>query len=274
MSTFQLLVDSFVLLKQKRVPNMSQRVLVTGATSGIGHSLVINYLEKGDVVYACGRSAEKLAAISEQAQQLSGTLKLVQFDQLEENELVSALNEVEALDIAILNAGDCEYIDIALDFDANLFKRVIDINLTSVGVLVREILPKLKEATTANSSVNPQLVFVGSSAAMMPFTRAQAYGASKAGIGYLADSLYIDLKPHNIDVSLVLPGFIKTPLTDKNDFEMPFLLTSDEAAKRIDSGIQRRHRHIAFPKRLIWSLKFASWLPATWWRKIMLNSDQ
>jgi short-subunit dehydrogenase len=160
-----------------------------------------------------------------------------------------------------------------MQFNAQLFKRVIDINLSSVADLVQTLLPKLKNACQFDPENNPQLVLVGSSAAMVPFTRAEAYGASKAGLGYLADSLYIDLYPHDIDVSLVLPGFIKTPLTDKNDFQMPFLMTSDEAAVRITDGIENRQRHIAFPKRLIWTLKFASWLPAKWWRTIMLKSQ-
>ena len=243
---------------------MSKRVLITGATSGIGKSLAELYAGRGHSVYACGRNQEKLNELAQH-----GGIEALQFDQLNTSEVKSVLANLDPIDIAILNAGDCEYIDDALNFDADLFKRVIDINLTSVGSLLQQILPQLnRETDTA------QLVLVGSSASMVPFTRAQAYGASKAGIAYLADSLYIDLQPHNIDVSLVLPGFIKTPLTDKNDFSMPFLMTSDEAAERIYQGIEKRQRHIAFPKRLIWSLRAAKCLPAKWWRKIMLNSDQ
>lgn len=243
---------------------MSKRVLITGATSGIGQSLAELYAGRGYSVYACGRNKDKLDELAQK-----GGIETLQFDQLKPSEVDDVLTDLDPIDIAILNAGDCEYIDDALNFDADMFKRVIDINLTSVGKLLQRILPQMnRETDTA------QLVLVGSSASMTPFTRAQAYGASKAGIAYLADSLYIDLQPHNIDVSLVLPGFIKTPLTDKNDFSMPFLMTSDEAAERIYQGVTKRKRHIAFPKRLIWSLKFANCLPATWWRKIMLNSDQ
>lgn len=243
---------------------MSKHVLITGATSGIGKSLAELYASKGYSVYACGRNKQKLDELKKR-----GGIIPLQFDQLNSSETKAVLGNLEPIDIAIFNAGDCEYIDDALHFDADMFKRVIDINLTSVGTLLQQVLPQLnRETDTA------QLVLVGSSASMVPFTRAQAYGASKAGIAYLADSLYIDLKPQNIDVSLVLPGFIETPLTDKNDFNMPFLMSSDEAAERIYKGIAKRKRHIAFPKRLIWSLRFASCLPATWWRKIMLNSDQ
>lgn len=243
---------------------MSKQVLITGATSGIGKSLAELYASKGYSVYACGRNKEKLDELSKR-----GGIIPLRFDQLDSSDTKAVLGNLEPIDIAIFNAGDCEYIDDPLHFDADLFKRVIDINLTSVGTLLQQVLPQLnRETDTA------QLVLVGSSASMVPFTRAQAYGASKAGIAYLADSLYIDLQPQNIDVSLVLPGFIKTPLTDKNDFNMPFLMSSEEAAERIYKGVSKRKRHIAFPKRLIWSLKFAQWLPATWWRKIMLKSDQ
>ncbi len=249
------------------MPNL-KKILVTGATSGIGKSLVLEYLRLGHDVIACGRNADKLAELDSQQKGLAGHITLLRFDQLQQHEIAASFASLDKFDIAIFNAGDCEYMDSPEKFDAALFKRVIDINLSSVADLIEHVIPKLN-----SQQEHAQLILVGSSAAMMPFTRAEAYGASKAGLGYLADSLYIDLHPHNIDVSLVLPGFIKTPLTDKNDFEMPFLMTSDEAAKRIIKGIKQKSRHIAFPKRLIWSLKILSWLPATWWRALMLKSN-
>ncbi len=252
---------------------MKPTVLITGATSGIGKSLVERYLRRSVKVLACGRNPEKLEALQDLDVSPNAELRLVQFDQLDPDAIKASFNDIENVDLAILNAGDCEYIDDAMNFDAQLFKRVIDINLSSVADLVESLLPKLAKAQTLDTDENPQLVLIGSSAAMLPFTRAEAYGASKAGLGYLADTLYIDLHPHNIDVSLVLPGFIETPLTDKNDFEMPFLMSSEEAAKRIIKGIEKRQRHIAFPKRLIWSLKLAGLLPAKWWRNVMLKSQ-
>jgi NAD(P)-dependent dehydrogenase (short-subunit alcohol dehydrogenase family) len=114
-------------------------------------------------------------------------------------------------------------------------------------------------------------VFVSSSATIVPFPRSEAYGASKAGMDYLAKSLRLDLVSENIGVTLVHPGFIKTPLTEKNDFEMPFLLTSDEAANRIFQGVNRRTKYLHFPKRLTLILKLFSILPASLWQSIILR---
>lgn len=90
---------------------------------------------------------------------------------------------------------------------------------------------------------------------------------------YLANSLRLDLAEHNIDVTLVHPGFVKTPLTDKNDFNMPFLMTSNEAASRIITGVDKRKRYLHFPKRLTLLLKFISYLPSSLWQKIITRKQ-
>ena len=115
------------------------------------------------------------------------------------------------------------------------------------------------------------MVFVSSSATILPFPRSEAYGASKAGMDYLAKSLRLDLAANDISVTLVHPGFIKTPLTDKNDFSMPFLLTSEEAAQRIVKGIKGQKNYIHFPKRLTLLLKLFSLLPSSLWQSLILR---
>ncbi|OZB41935.1 MAG: short-chain dehydrogenase, partial [Alishewanella sp. 34-51-39] len=94
-----------------------------------------------------------------------------------------------------------------------------------------------------------------------PFTRAEAYGASKAAISYFADSLRVDLHDTGIKVCLIEPGFIDTPLTQKNDFAMPFLMPVAQAAERIYSGIAAGKPRLRFPKRLSLMLKLLSALP-------------
>ncbi len=107
---------------------------------------------------------------------------------------------------------------------------------------------------------------------MLVFPRSEAYGASKAGMDYLANSLRLDLAKNDISVTLVHPGFIKTPLTDKNDFSMPFLLTSEEAAERIFNGVNAKSNYLHFPKRLTFLLKAFSFLPSSLWQKIILRN--
>jgi short-subunit dehydrogenase len=87
------------------------------------------------------------------------------------------------------------------------------------------------------------------------------YGATKAALINFAETLYLDLQPKGIAVYLVNPGFVKTPLTDKNEFEMPALITADQAAREIIAGLERGEFEIHFPKRFTWALKLLRLLP-------------
>jgi short-subunit dehydrogenase len=234
-----------------------KKILITGATSGIGESLFKQYTNQGHQVIACGRNKNKLEALSDSAYQT------YQFDMTDKTQIKQVADQISEIDILILNAGNCRYIDDAKQFDGALFADVINTNLIAIGWLLEFLLPKVPKGG--------QVIFVSSSATLMPFPRSEAYGASKAGIDYLANSLRLDLIKENIDVTLIHPGFIKTPLTDKNDFSMPFLLSSDEAAKRIQTAIQQRKKYAYFPKRLTLLLKLFSFLPSAIWQKIMVK---
>lgn len=224
-------------------------VLITGATSGIGQALVSQYADKGYKVIACGRNREKLARLAEEYR----TSQTVCFDMNNYKEMAEALSEITELDLVILNAGDCEYIDDALQFDADLFARIVKTNLISTGYLVQALINKVVSGG--------RIAFIGSSVTYLPFSRAEAYGASKAGLDYLVRSLSLDLSQHNINVSLIRPGFVRTPLTDRNDFPMPFLMEVADAAKRIVSGLDRGKRIIEFPGRFIWLMRIIGMLP-------------
>ena len=237
----------------------AKQILITGATSGIGHALFEDYTAQGHQVIACGRNQQQLEAMQSKASQVC------QFDITDKQQIQTAAQNVDELDTLILNAGNCRYIDDAKNFDGELFEDVIQTNLISLGWLLQYFLPKVKKGG--------QVVFVSSSATLLPFTRSEAYGASKAGIEYLANSLRLDLVKEHIDVTLIHPGFIKTPLTDKNDFPMPFLLTSEEASQRMVKAIEQRKRYAHFPKRLTLLLKFLSFLPSFVWQKLILKGN-
>lgn len=239
---------------------LTKSVLITGATSGIGKALFYHYASLGYHVIACGRSAEKLDELK--AYKKNTTCLL--FDVTEPEQIVQAAIKIHTIDILILNAGDCKYIDDAKQFDGQTFSDIIKVNLQSIGYLLGQFLPKV--------APSGQVVFVSSSATILPFPRAEAYGASKAGMDYLANTLRIDLIEQNIGVTLVHPGFIKTPLTDKNTFDMPFMLSSEEAAKRIYHGVSARKTYLHFPKRLTWCLKLLAFLPQFIWQAIALRS--
>lgn len=231
-------------------------VLITGATSGIGRQLALDYHRDGQMVTALGRNHEALAELAAMGLH-TGQVDLAD----REGSLAWFAAQTGPVDLAILNAGTCEYIDMP-HFDAALVTRVMTANVIGFAISVEGVLPLLRR------SPSPHLVGVGSSAAYLPLPRAEAYGASKAAVAYMVDTLRITLKREGIAVSLVAPGFVQTPLTDQNDFPMPMRISVAEASRAIRRGIARRDREIHFPKRFTLLLKALTLLPKSWWAKI------
>lgn len=238
-----------------------KKILITGATSGIGEAMCINYQQLGHQIIACGRNQKKLAQLATYQ-----NIEVIAVDICNEQQVNTKLQHVNDLDLVILNAGSCEYIDDAKNFDGKLFARVIETNLVAMGYCLSALLPKIP--------AGGQIALVGSSASFLAFSRAQAYGASKAAVAYLARSLALDLKVHNIDVSLISPGFVKTPLTDKNDFKMPMQITAQQAADEIVNGLNKRTFDIHFPKKFTYILKALSLLPDSWWQAFSTRTLQ
>ncbi len=230
-------------------------ILITGATSGIGKALAVNYSAAGHQILACGRSKNKLDALEAEYDNIQPLcFDLTEFDNYPE------LKDGEELDLLILNAGDCEYIDNPLHFDAKMFERVININLISIGYALEKWLKHIKPGG--------RLVVVSSSAGLIPLPRAEAYGTSKAALTYLTHTLAATLKKSHVNVSVVLPGFVETPLTDRNTFSMPMIVTVDEATKQIITGIEKGKSEISFPKVFIFIMKCLRLLPSGLWQRL------
>ncbi|QIZ75676.1 SDR family NAD(P)-dependent oxidoreductase [Ferrimonas lipolytica] len=225
-------------------------VLITGASSGIGARLAQDYAADGWRVTACGRNAAHLAHL-----QQFGDVQPCIFDVTELVQCQQALRAVAAPDLVILNAGTCEYIDCEC-WNSDDFNLVINSNISSINHCLSELLPILKEGAV--------IAIVDSLARLLPFTRSHAYGASKAAVHFLAKTLAVDLASRQIRVVSISPGFVRTPLTQRNDFAMPGLIEVDDASERIRAGIAAGKRSVAFPKRLYWPLKVLSWLPDGW----------
>jgi short-subunit dehydrogenase len=232
------------------------RILITGATSGIGEELAMQYAFDGNEVIACGRNQQKLDRL---VQQHSSITPLC-FDLTDIDNYPPLPSDVDSLDMVIFNAGDCEYIDDPLAFDAKKFERVININLISIGYGLEAWLQHLKPKGRA--------VFVSSSASLLALPRAEAYGTSKAALTYLAQTLAITLKQHNISVSLVLPGFVETPLTDRNTFAMPMIISKQQAVKKIIAGLEKGKSEISFPFMFVFVMKLFRLLPWPLWTKL------
>jgi short-subunit dehydrogenase len=235
------------------------KILITGATSGIGHELAKIYRQGNHEIIALGRNQEGLKNL----EKMGIETWRVDLSNLEISREIFKAIEIKHghLDLALLNAGNCEYID-CQNFDAQLIKRVFDANVITLANSIEGVLPLLRKSN------EPHLAGVASMAAYLPFSRAEAYGASKVAVNYLLEALAIDIIDENITVSIINPGFVKTPLTDKNDFPMPFVLEAEEAARIIVRGIAARKSEIHFPLRLTLPMKLLSLFPRTLWRKI------
>ncbi|MGL4857712.1 SDR family NAD(P)-dependent oxidoreductase [Plesiomonas sp.] len=243
------------MMQSKNIGTASpQRVLITGITSGLGEQLAYDYQARHWQVSGIGRNPEKIA-------QLTAAGIDVFCGDLTEEHTYQQLPELQQWDLLILNAGTCEYIDDPLHFDAALFQRVINTNVQSLGYSLHYLLPRLAS--------HAKVVFISSSVTLLPLPRAEAYGASKAAVDYLAKSLRLDLRPHGIDVLLVKPGFIKTPLTDKNTFPMLGIISVESASAHIIQGIEKSRPIISFPALFIFSLKLLRLLPERWLARLL-----
>jgi short-subunit dehydrogenase len=233
-------------------------IWITGASSGIGEAVTRAMVKQGHHLIVTGRRQEALDELKTIGGEQVTTARA---DTTNREELASIAGLLEAggdLDMAVLNAGTCEYLDIS-QYDSEIIEKNVTTNVVGTARSLDIALPALRR--TAKKGKKATLVIVSSSAWWFPFGRAEGYGASKAALTYFAHALRADLDAEGIDVVVVSPGFVKTPLTDQNDFPMPFLVTAEDAADRIVKGLQKGKREIAFPKRFTWSLKILGALP-------------
>lgn len=229
-------------------------ILITGATSGIGNQLAKDYLLEGHHVYAVGRDDSALAELE------SLGAEMIDLDLMDRDKVIDAFGKIEEVDLAICGAGMCEYLEMP-NFDSASFMKVMSVNMGTLSHAIEGILPKLIAS-------KGRLVGIGSASAYVPFARAEAYGSSKAAIHYLMKTLQISLAPHDVSVSLVVPGFVETPMTKQNDFPMPFIQTTAQASKAIRDGIASGHDVIEFPKKLTLPLKVLGTLPDLVWQQV------
>ncbi|MBK1851971.1 SDR family NAD(P)-dependent oxidoreductase [Marinobacter sp. 1-4A] len=241
----------------KRLDTVSS-IWITGASSGIGESVTQALIRGEHRLIVTGRRVEPLDQLKTLAPERIATAAADTTSKEDLQSISATLESFGELNMAILNAGTCEYLDVA-HYSSDVIEKNIHTNVVGTARCVEIALPALRRTRAKGQPAT--LVIVGSSAWWFPFGRAEGYGASKAALAYFAQSLRADLAAEGIDVVLVSPGFVKTPLTDRNDFPMPFLVTAEDAAERIVSGLAKGHNEIAFPKRFTWILKCLGALP-------------
>jgi short-subunit dehydrogenase len=236
-------------------------IWIVGASSGIGRSLALRLAEAGNFVIASARSEDKLYALQQTNPQRIASVPVDVSNIGDGLDLTRRLQAItDSIDIVVIAAGRVEYED-KLSLDVAMYRRVFDANFFGTVNTLAIAKPFLEAAQQ-----KAYIVGISSLSMMIGFSRAEAYGASKAAVDYFLHALLIDLPQRKFDVSIVRPGFVETPMTSVNDFPMPFMMSADEAAKRILRGMERRQRLIVFPWRLQFILKILSWFPSLWYR--------
>lgn len=240
-----------------------ETIWITGASSGIGLAMAKQLARQGNRVIATARNPATLGELSESEPGISS----MPCDVSDRSSVSAAAEKISAgfgtIDRLVVNAGTAEYFDLDKP-DWAMMERVMAVNYFGAVNTVASALPLLR-ASSGRSDKPPQIVAMASLATELAFPRAEAYGASKAALHYFFDALRVDLAL-SIAVTVVQPGFVKTPLTDKNDFPMPFLVEARDAASRIIKQMEDRPRLIRFPKRLSMTLRTMRLFPGLWQR--------
>lgn len=238
-------------------------IWITGASSGLGRQLAVQLAQAGNFIIASGRSK---SALAELAALYPGRIKPLVLDvssNLDSKAASAQLKDItDYLDMVICAAGICEYED-NFRFDPDGYARQMDVNFLGTVRVFNMALPLLKAAQD-----RAQFVAISSLSSCVGMPRAEAYGASKAALNYFMQSLRADFAKLPIDFSLVRPGFIVTPLTDKNDFPMPFIESAEAASTHIIKQLAKRKFAIDFPRRLSWPLRLGSLFFNSWCRWI------
>ena len=232
-----------------------KNIWITGASSGIGRALAIKFAEKGWQVAASARREDLLNEISNLNKNIS-SFPLDVTDKEKCKEIFNQIkNKYNDIDICFFSTGTWDPKK-ERDIDIDQMKNVMEINFFGTLNCIKAVEQYFKDRNAGHISI------VSSIAGYRGLPNSTGYGASKAALNNLAESLYFDFGRHNVRISLISPGFIKTPMTDKNEFKMPFLKTPEFAADKIYNGlINGSSFEIDFPKELTLILKFLKLLP-------------
>ncbi len=207
---------------------------------------------------ATARGEADLQALADDAAALSGSIHAFPADITDGSAMGQTVvrigQQLGPIDIAILNAGTHKPVS-AEQFDSRDFAALITVNLLGTANTLEAVMPGMVARKAGHIAV------VSSVAGYTGLPTAAYYGATKAALINLCEALKFDLDKHGVHMHLICPGFVRTPLTDLNEFPMPFLMEPEEAAKALIKGLQSDRFEITFPRRFTWMMKLLRVLP-------------
>lgn len=229
---------------------------ITGASSGIGRALALRLARDGWTIAVSARSIDELASLAAKSDGRIVAVPLDVTDKAAVDETVQAIEDrLGSIDLSVLAAGTY-FRDYAVDFDSTRFRTMVELNLIGTAQCLERIMPAMIARRSG------QIAVVASVSGYVGLPGAASYGATKAALNVMCEALYPELRTHGVKLSIVNPGFVDTPLTRKNDFPMPFLISAEEAADTIADGLAAGKYEIVFPWKMAVAMKLLHALPA------------
>jgi NAD(P)-dependent dehydrogenase (short-subunit alcohol dehydrogenase family) len=232
---------------------------VTGAGTGIGRALAKRLASSGWIVAASARTARDLDAL---AAEVPGRITAFQLDVTDPAAAEETGRAIERslgpVDLAVLNAGSY-FPTTAAKFSVENFRRTVDVNLMGVVNCMGPIVPSMVQRRSGHIAI------MGSLTGFVGLPTAASYGATKAALNSMAEAFKPDFDQYGVTITVINPGFVKTPATDKNKFPMPFLMDAEEAIDHIVRGLEQKRFAVNFPWQMTAGVKFLAALPA--WAK-------
>lgn len=228
---------------------------VTGAGTGIGRALAKRLAQEGWHVAVSARTAQDLDSL---AAEVPGSITAFVLDVTNGAETEAVVDKIETgigpLELVVLNAGT--YFPVtATNFKAANFRKTVDVNLNGTANGLDAVLPRMIARKSGH------IALMASVAGFVGLPTSSAYGATKAAINNLAEAMKVELEPHGVTMTVINPGFVRTPLTDKNTFPMPFLMEIDPAIDALMRGLKSKRYEIIFPWQMAVLMKLLRILP-------------
>jgi len=237
---------------------MSGIVWVTGASSGIGRAAALEFARRGYRVAATARRADELATLAAEASGELGDITAFPGDITDAAGIAAVVAAIEddlgTIDTAVLNAGSFQPLTVET-FSAEAIKATFDLNVVGTARCLEPLLPRMIARNAG------RIFVVASVAGYRGLPQSAAYGASKAALINMAEAFHTELRPHGVHFGVINPGFVETPLTDRNTFPMPFLMPVDKAARRLVEGVLGRRFEVSFPFVFTTLMKLVRCLP-------------
>jgi len=241
-------------------------IVITGASSGIGETLALDYAEPGVALALIGRDHERVTTVAEACRAKGATVLAAAIDVVDRDKLapwLAAFDDAHPVDLLIANAGiSIDKDNSSLD-DFSIIRKTFDVNVGGTLNTVESLLSRLMARKRGQIAVMASLAsFIG-----LPYSA--SYNASKAAVRVWGESIRYVLKKYGIGVSVICPGFVTTRLTAEAPFPMPFILSTARASAIIRRGLARNSARIAFPIGLAAAVWFGVTLPGRWSARLL-----